>query len=581
MICSEPFQILTSFSLIQDGYGGAFLSWCDARPGLLVTDIYAQHLDANGKEYWQQDGVPVCTVRDNQFDPMLVPDGKGGIIVVWHDQRYGNADIMAQRLDADGKQQWDTSGVYVETFYVNGNFDAVSDGSGGVIVAYSQIYPDIPVRSRGIRAQRLNDKGEQLWPKYGVVLGVERLNQMYPQMISDNAGGAIVAWEDSRDADSLDHYNFDIYAQRINSSGQILWQKNGVPICLNPNPQRQMRMISDGHGGAIITWSDMRGSGGHADIYAQRIGKNGLTKWKQDGVPVCTADGSQAMPSIVSDGQGGAIICWEDERNKAERGTDIYAQRINSDGKILWAENGIKVCTAGKNQWYPEMVMSNGNAIVAWEDYRSDTSSVDIYASMITPNGWLKPVELSSFFAHAEEGGVRLQWKTASERNNYGFHVQRRESEEAPWHEVAFVPGHGTSMKPHEYSWFDGSATSLFYQYRLQQVDLTGEMEYSDVVDVYLSDNRSSFSMYQNYPNPVTNRTGYLTTIPYTLFKPGNVRWEIYDALGRVKIKGERKAEKAGRRVIRINLNGIDPGVYLYRLVTDHGTAVMKMVVGK
>jgi hypothetical protein len=44
-------------------------------------------------------------------------------------------------------------------------------------------------------------------------------------IVSDNAGGAIIAWRDTRSV------NWDVYAQRVNASGVAQWTANGVPLC--------------------------------------------------------------------------------------------------------------------------------------------------------------------------------------------------------------------------------------------------------------------------------------------------------------------------------------------------------------
>jgi len=64
-------------------------------------------------------------------------------------------------------------------------------------------------------------------------------------------------------------------------------------------------IASDGAGGAIITWSDLR-SGTDSDIYAQHVLASGLVDpgWPVDGRAICTAAGDQSSPAIVSDGAG-------------------------------------------------------------------------------------------------------------------------------------------------------------------------------------------------------------------------------------------------------------------------------------
>ena len=47
---------------------------------------------------------------------------------------------------------------------------------------------------------------------------------------------------------------------------------------------------------------------------------------------ICTASGSQQFPKIVSDGLGGAIITWQDIRGGVN--TDIYAQYVLAGGLL-------------------------------------------------------------------------------------------------------------------------------------------------------------------------------------------------------------------------------------------------------
>ncbi|MCX7715874.1 MAG: T9SS type A sorting domain-containing protein, partial [Endomicrobia bacterium] len=141
------------------------------------------------------------------------------------------------------------------------------------------------------------------------------------KIISDGLGGAIITWQDRRN--SVDS---DIYAQRIDKDGNVKWTINGVAISIATNNQRSPQIISDGLGGAIITWQDAR-NGVDYDIYAQRIDKDGNVKWTINGVAIYTATDNQMSPQIVSDGLGSAIITWEDDRNS---NWDIYAQRISN-----------------------------------------------------------------------------------------------------------------------------------------------------------------------------------------------------------------------------------------------------------
>src|SRR5687767_14318115 len=80
-------------------------------------------------------------------------------------------------------------------------------------------------------------------------------------------------------------------------------------ICNAADLQDIPLITTDGAGGAIITWYDMR-NGTDFNIYAQRIDAAGVVQWTTDGEVICNAALAQTQPQIVSDGAGGAIISW-------------------------------------------------------------------------------------------------------------------------------------------------------------------------------------------------------------------------------------------------------------------------------
>ena len=90
-----------------DGSGNAFVVWYDHRNG--DSDIYAQRLDATGNRLWATDlRVNSDIGTASQHSPAVAVDRDGNAIVVWEDQRNGNDEIYAQRLDATGNRLWPT-----------------------------------------------------------------------------------------------------------------------------------------------------------------------------------------------------------------------------------------------------------------------------------------------------------------------------------------------------------------------------------------------------------------------------------------------------------------------------------------
>ena len=207
-------------------------------------------------------------------------------------------------------------------------------------------------------------------------------DQTDPSIISDDSGGAIIVWTDYRGGNS------DIYAQRIDSSGIVRWTADGVAISAAANDQSYPTIVNDGSGGAIITWQ-VNSSSNDYNIYVQRINANGTVQWTVNGVAICTAGHHQQDPKIISDGSGGDIITWEDQRSGTNY--DIYAQRIDISGLVQWAGDGVAISTATYDQIFPTLVGdSNGGAIITWQDYRvAYPDSVDIYAQQVNANGIL------------------------------------------------------------------------------------------------------------------------------------------------------------------------------------------------
>ena len=358
-------------TILSDGAGGAIVTWQDQRSG--NYDIYVQRVNASGIVQWTPNGVAICTATGDQISPAIVSDGAGGAIVTWQDGRNGtsNYDIYVQRVNASGVVQWTTNGVAVCTSLGNQQYPAiVSDGLSGAIVAWQ----DQRSGNWDIYAQRVFASGGVGVADNGVAVCAAAGDQTLPTIASDGAGGAFVTWQDFRNG------NYDIYAQRVNAVPAVQWTANGVALCTATGHQQYPTIIFDGVGNAIVTWEDYRGGAAH-DIYAQKVNASGAVQWTTDGVAICTVSGDQQVPAIVSDGAGGAIVTWQDNRALS---ADIYAQRVNALGTVQWTANGVALCTVPGDQYSPVIASDGANgAIVTWYDIRS----WDIYAQRVNALG--------------------------------------------------------------------------------------------------------------------------------------------------------------------------------------------------
>ena len=251
---------------------------------------------------------------------------------------------------------------------------AASDGAGGAIITWY----DYRANNSRIYAQRVDSSGKVLWTAGGVPIRSISASSAYnPCITADGAGGAIIAWYDYRTSPK-------IYAQRVNAQGVVQWAPDGIPLCASAANQYDPVIAYDGANGAVVTWRDYRGPSG---IYAQRVNGAGSTLWGADGVAVCTVGvANQNRPSIATDGTHGAIITWQDQRNGSGN-FDVFAQRINQAGAPAWVANGINVCTASGSSVDAEIASdAAGGAVIAWQDGRSGNED-DIYAQRVSGAG--------------------------------------------------------------------------------------------------------------------------------------------------------------------------------------------------
>lgn len=242
-----------------------------ARILVLVVTLTAPAVLA-GPAFCDVDGHPVCTAPGEQQGPVIVPDGAGGAILAWHDQRptvAAGGVCFAQRVNAIGTPQWPLNGVALST---------------------------------------TGDLGDPA----------------APAIASDAAGGAFVAHGGSSSQPR---------AQWVNAAGAPQWGADGVQLTNASPTMRDLAIVRDvnGAGGVIVVWREDNGVGGLSDIHAQKVNAAGVTQWGPSGIAVTsTSTNSETLPVLISDGAGGAIIAWF----LGSGGCRV--QRLDSSGASQW-----------------------------------------------------------------------------------------------------------------------------------------------------------------------------------------------------------------------------------------------------
>jgi len=142
-------------------------------------------------------------------------------------------------------------------------------------------------------------------------------------------------------------------------------------------------------------------------------------------------------------------------------------------------------------------------------------------------NDCFTPVELSAFRARADGRDIELRWRTESESNNLGFRIERSINND-DFKSVAYMPGAGTTNRPHDYVWRDQGLQPGAYAYQLRQIDADGATRIYGPRFAEIKP-PSDFSVSPVYPNPFNG------TARIDVLLPGesHLLIDVYDVMGR------------------------------------------------
>lgn len=181
------------------------------------------------------------------------------------------------------------------------------------------------------------------------------------------------------------------------------------------------------------------------------------------------------------------------------------------------------------------------------------------------------PVELASFTAAVQSGGIRLEWKTATEVNNFGFEIERCIGDS--WIKLGFVPGAGTSNTERKYAFTDTDRPAgETVKYRLKQIDRDGRYAYSTEVEVRPAAPKA-YALYQNYPNPFNPST----TMYFDLPEESDVTLSVFNVLGAKVADAASGRYGAGRHAVLFRGERLASGLYFYRLSAQGATITKTM----
>lgn len=322
--------------------GSVWIAWQQA---YCVGDVLLQHVDIDGNLLApmampiQED--PTCGFH---LEPAMAVFGES---IVVSRKRSSLLDTPVQRYSQQGTTMWSPAFSVDEVLVL----ETLASLDNGDTLIISQGWDTIHV-------DRIDPQGNQVWAKQLSFAVPGGANFDVVSFVPDDAGGGYVFWEDPSG------YIRRMHAMRITGDGQAAWAST-VPIVEVQFPQRgtsrhtHSEMVSDGHGGAIIVYTEGFEQGtSPAAMYMQRILPDGSLAFPMPGIHVSTDFDRQFNVDLERDpATNDLLITW---LNGFFNGAEIRAQRMTIDGQRLWGDEGLELTPVTIGQHSFDSVWSDG-----------------------------------------------------------------------------------------------------------------------------------------------------------------------------------------------------------------------------
>jgi len=382
---------------MPDGAEGAFVIFGQFTNAGLYSDVLVQHLTSTGAiaPGWPANGRSTAPEGAREFG--AVPTGDGFLLMSWTDL---SGQLRLVRLSGAGAiaSGWTSAGLAVGRPQNEGTIGVAPDAAGGGYICW--------VEGDSLMLTRVAAAGGVApgWTAAGTVVNeaTTLTGKVSPALLT--GGDVMVVWPDDRNLTDS-----DLYAMRYTSAGAPApgWPATGALVLGGPVFHEQPEAISDGAGGAVVVCN-----AGLDSVVAQRVtGSGGIfAGWPPAGVALSRHENT-TFHAPASDGLGGALIAWSAIKNVEE---DIFAQRVTGAGAIAsgWASGGKIVCAEAASQLDPVIVTDgNGGLIAVWQDNRGPYTAV--YAGRVQSDGTVGTLA-ALVSASAEPGFARLHWFSAA-----------------------------------------------------------------------------------------------------------------------------------------------------------------------
>ncbi|WP_191906947.1 T9SS type A sorting domain-containing protein [Adhaeribacter soli] len=257
------------------------------------------------------------------------------------------------------------------------------------------------------------------------------------------------------------------------------------------------------------------------------------------------------------------------ETNNGVPNVTLTLQWNTGDEGRIFDRNKSAIANSAQNSWVSAFGQAAGvNPYLATATGISGSSPFIVGNAVVMP---ILPVSLTYFKATKNASGALLQWETASEKNNQGFHIQAS-PDGRNFETVGFVTSaNSNSNTTQEYKFQDkqNGKTGLWY-YRLKQTDFDGTVAFYGPKVVDFAGIKEEANV---YPNPFHDQF----TLQLNATATGAVALTLVDLSGKTIYTAVREVLK-GENSVPVTLGKYPAGIYILTARTETQTYTIRLI---
>jgi PKD repeat protein len=400
-----PQQSTSAVASSDDGY---LVVWEDSRSG--DSDIYGQLYSAAGVPLGEN--LVIATGAQQQSYPAVAYNpSTDEYLVVWAESHLLSGwDIYGQRVSAAGGLAGGPFRINEPSAGGNQTYPTVDYNVGSYLVAWED-NRDFGNSGWDLYARLVGPGGERPFGSFPVNTGVG--DQVLPDVACHDEGSIIecvVAWEEHRLNGS-----YAVSAQRLSTEGTLIG--NTWVMGFPGSDQSAPAVVwNRRHQEYFLVWTECREGGSTGcDIYGQRFYSDGSVD--QGAVAIGRAPGTQSAPDVAFDRPTHQyLVVWQDDRDGATSGQDIYGRRVFTDDEGLKParQGDFVICDTAYGQYAPAVAYSAASRqfFVTWHDQRNGTS-LQVYGQRVWWPGLLLGSNMGISAAQMSQDTPAVAYNTA------------------------------------------------------------------------------------------------------------------------------------------------------------------------